>query len=41
MDEEAEAYFDWDRELPVFERVRQALVVMRTTIEQYGTVGDS
>ena len=41
LDEEAEAYFDWDRELPVFERMRQALVVMRTTMEQYGTVGGS
>ena len=32
LDDEAEAYFDcqWDRELLVFERMRQALVVMRT-----------
>jgi hypothetical protein len=39
LDEEAKADFDWDRQLPVFERTRQALVFMCTRMEKYGSVG--
>jgi hypothetical protein len=38
LDKEAKADFDWDRELPVFERTRQ-MVFMCTRMEKYGSVG--
>ena len=39
LDEEKEADFDWDRELRVSERARQALEFMRVAMEKYGNAG--
>ena len=39
VDEEKEAEFDWDRELRVSERARQALEFMRAAMEKYDNVG--
>ena len=39
LDEEKEAVFDWDRELRVSERARQALEFMRVAMEKYGNAG--
>jgi hypothetical protein len=39
LDEEKEEDFDWDRELLVSERARQALECMRAAMEKYGNAG--
>jgi hypothetical protein len=39
LEDEGETEFDWDQELPVSERARQALEFMRIAMEKYGSDG--
>ena len=39
LDEEADSEYDWDKELPISNRAKDALEYMRIALERYGTAG--